>query len=753
MSREDISVIVNEVEPNKTPTVTLTADKTNINSGESTTIRWSSIEATSCNAKPNSDNIGESGSFETGPLTTSKSYTVTCTGAGGVSSDSISVVVVGNSGIDTLPTVSVNANKESFSSGEKATINWVSAKTQSCTNIVSNNTSTSGYFSTETLTQSMTYTVTCIGLTGSASGSINIIVNGTNTNTLPEVTMVASPTSVTKGGVSTITWESTNSDYCKIDMGSEEKGKEGFFNTESLVDDKSYAVICTKESNGSRSSATVYVFVDPEIVDPEIECNDGEDNDGNGDKDIKDPQCHKDGDANNAESYDPTWNSESTTWTGPQCNNGLDDDGDGFIDMEDSDCESLDDDNENGDVPPPAGDTECSDDKSNDTDSLIDEEDPQCYVGGAVVTGKYLATHNSETKAPTECNDTLDNNQNGEGDSSEPNCYLGGIKEGGTYVPTWDSESDFPTKCTDGTDNDNDGDVDNFDSGCYPDGDITKTFNPKWNDETTAEITPNICLNIEQNPITFTPEEKARLDTLLRKFYLISSTLKTTEDISAIYSEIEQQQHFMSQTDELTKQCYLEVNDEFGFYDFCSRNKSLCDTPASSGDYGVEFAKSNNDAYSDIFYGKKVSTSKANPNKFDTTPRRGNPWYQPSYPTTTPGNLPFSHSGDVSYIDYNWLEGNYIDKGNGNFEPNFSYPKFPNGIGPGCKAVSGYYYGCEPLPQISPTRNANNCSYINTRIYEGDAGSSYPEQVALDRGCKWKDGVDLVETEKILNIW
>jgi hypothetical protein len=81
---------------------------------------------------------------------------------------------------------------------------------------------------------------------------------------------------------------------------------------------------------------------------------------------------------------------------------------------------------------------------------------------------------------------------------------------------------------------------------------------PLCDNSTTTAV--NACLLIEQNPLTFTPEEKARLAILLRRFYLISSTLKTTEDISTIYSEIDQQKNFINQIEELTQQCYAQVN-------------------------------------------------------------------------------------------------------------------------------------------------------------------------------------------------
>ena len=65
------------------PTVTVTATPSSIKSGESSTISWKSTNVSTCSVSGN-ENIDETaGSFNTGALTNSKSYSVTCTGANG----------------------------------------------------------------------------------------------------------------------------------------------------------------------------------------------------------------------------------------------------------------------------------------------------------------------------------------------------------------------------------------------------------------------------------------------------------------------------------------------------------------------------------------------------------------------------------------------------------------------------------------------------------------------------------------------
>jgi LPXTG-motif cell wall-anchored protein len=76
------------------------------------------------------------------------------------------------------------------------------------------------------------------------------------------------------------------------------------------------------------------------------QCSDGVDNDGDGKIDADDPGCHSDNDASNPDSYNPDDNDEtdkSTTGgsgnaTGVQCADKKDNDGDGLVDAKDPGC-------------------------------------------------------------------------------------------------------------------------------------------------------------------------------------------------------------------------------------------------------------------------------------------------------------------------------------------------------------------------------------------------------------------------------
>jgi hypothetical protein len=81
------------------PTVSLSASPNTVSSGSASTLSWSSTNATSCVASGGwSGSEGMSGSTNTGALSSSKTYTLTCSGASGTTPASQSVTVAVQSG-------------------------------------------------------------------------------------------------------------------------------------------------------------------------------------------------------------------------------------------------------------------------------------------------------------------------------------------------------------------------------------------------------------------------------------------------------------------------------------------------------------------------------------------------------------------------------------------------------------------------------------------------------------------------------
>lgn len=166
------------VKPTSTPTpkpvVTLTGNPSTITVGATTTLNWTSNNATSCSAAWTSA-TSTSGSAIVAPATTTN-YAITCTGAGGSSSATTTITVNPISNPDPKPTVTLTGNPSTIDKGNSSTLSWSSTNATSCSAAWTSATSTSG---TASVTPSSTteYSISCTGAGGSASATTTITVN------------------------------------------------------------------------------------------------------------------------------------------------------------------------------------------------------------------------------------------------------------------------------------------------------------------------------------------------------------------------------------------------------------------------------------------------------------------------------------------------------------------------------------------------------------------------------------------------
>lgn len=198
--------------PPQEPTVTLTANPTSITAGESTTLTWTSSNATSCTAFLGwSGGKPTSGSAPVSPTQTT-TYQLDCTGPGGVGSDDATVTVTVVEEPDE-PTVDITAAPMTITAGSSTTLTWNSDNTASCTasNGWSGAKAVDGF---EVVSPSVTttYAISCTGAGGTANDSVTVTVN----QAAPEPTLEfsANPTAITTEGTSTLTWASTNATSC-----------------------------------------------------------------------------------------------------------------------------------------------------------------------------------------------------------------------------------------------------------------------------------------------------------------------------------------------------------------------------------------------------------------------------------------------------------------------------------------------------------------------------------------------------------
>ena len=199
--------------PPPVPSVSISADSTNLSYGGSTTIHWSVSPSgdsrISCTAGGTKDswqgNIGNTGySSGTGPLYQTHTYSVTCSSSSGSNSASVTVNVEGPPQVS----VSLSANPTNVFYNGTTTLSWSSNNASSCSAGGSHpswqgSISTSGSSTSPPLTSSQTYTVTCSNQYNSDSRSVFVTVNQPSP---PSVSVSVSPSTVKQGENVTVTW-------------------------------------------------------------------------------------------------------------------------------------------------------------------------------------------------------------------------------------------------------------------------------------------------------------------------------------------------------------------------------------------------------------------------------------------------------------------------------------------------------------------------------------------------------------------
>jgi trimeric autotransporter adhesin len=236
------------------PAVTLAAIKSSVAMGTAATLQWSTKDAQSCTASGGwTGTQPTSGSTTTDPLTAPTSYTLTCTGPGGSSSQSADVVV-----LSPTPEVTLTASPATVGAGGASNLSWRSSNATACTAAGgwSGPVATNGTWSTEALSNTTVYELTCTGTGGSASQSATVTVSAL----APVITLGAKPSSVDAGGASVLVWSTDNATGCSA-SGAWSGGKTlaGSQPSGALTASATYTLTCTGVRGTASQSVTVSV--------------------------------------------------------------------------------------------------------------------------------------------------------------------------------------------------------------------------------------------------------------------------------------------------------------------------------------------------------------------------------------------------------------------------------------------------------------------------------------------------------------
>jgi hypothetical protein len=189
------------------PGITFSAAPTTINAGGSSTLTWSTTNATSVSidngigAKPTSGML----SVSPGSTTT---YTLTATGPGGMATSQATVTV------NQLPGITFSAVPSTIPAGQSSLLSWstTNATSVSIDNGIGSKPA-SGNASVSP-TQTTTYTLTATGPGGMATAQATVTVNQP-----PTASFSAMPSIINPAGASTLSWSTTNATSVSIDNG------------------------------------------------------------------------------------------------------------------------------------------------------------------------------------------------------------------------------------------------------------------------------------------------------------------------------------------------------------------------------------------------------------------------------------------------------------------------------------------------------------------------------------------------------
>jgi hypothetical protein len=153
------------------PTLDFSALETKVAAGGTTTLTWSSPDATSCTASGGwSGGKPVSGSEMVGPLAVDTTFTLSCSNADGSSERSVAVEVVGQ------PVLSFVANPTSIVPGGNSVLSWNAADASSCaaSGAWTGTKPPSGSEVIGPLSSDSTFNLNCSGVGGSASASVTV---------------------------------------------------------------------------------------------------------------------------------------------------------------------------------------------------------------------------------------------------------------------------------------------------------------------------------------------------------------------------------------------------------------------------------------------------------------------------------------------------------------------------------------------------------------------------------------------------
>lgn len=237
-----------------TPTVSLAANPLVVPQGGSSTLSWSSTNATGCGAGGSWSGAKPPSGSESVTINATSTYTLTCSGTGGTSSlKSVTVEATAP------PTVSLSAFLPTIATGGTSTLTWTALNATSCqaSGAWAGSRTTSGAAQV-TPTTTSTYTLSCSGAGGSQSASATVTVQPGFA-----VNLGTQPSTISEGEYASLAWSVGGAASC-IRSGAWEGALSESSGTQRVTPAQTarYDLTCT-DAGGAAKTAEAFVHVNP----------------------------------------------------------------------------------------------------------------------------------------------------------------------------------------------------------------------------------------------------------------------------------------------------------------------------------------------------------------------------------------------------------------------------------------------------------------------------------------------------------
>lgn len=224
------------------PTVDISAEPVNIQSGESSVLSWTSTYANTATIDQGIGSVPVNGTITVSP-TEVTTYTITATGTYGTATASVTVTMP--------PTVVISADPETVLSGESSTLTWSSTHADSAEIDQSVGSVPVNGTINVSPTETTAYTIMVTGPGGTAIATVTVVHS-------PTVEISANPGTIVGGESSTLTWSTIDAGSCVIEPGIGSVAPNGSA-TVSPIETRTYTITATGPGGTSVDNVTIIV--------------------------------------------------------------------------------------------------------------------------------------------------------------------------------------------------------------------------------------------------------------------------------------------------------------------------------------------------------------------------------------------------------------------------------------------------------------------------------------------------------------